>query len=113
MKICELKNEDFTYKQISNKLNELGYKPTRGKAKALMVKSKRTGNRPPMQELQVPEEKSEKGKTETVETEEELMKRLIAAGINGNMEEINSLENRALRGKIKAAIVREKRKLGK
>ena len=30
-KICELKDEGFTYKQISNKLNELGYKPTRGK----------------------------------------------------------------------------------
>ena len=61
----------------------------------------------------MPEEMSEKGKTEIGKTEEELMKRLIAAGINENMEEINSLENRALRGKIKAAIVREKRELGK
>ena len=30
-KICELKNEDLTYKQISNKLNKLDYEPTRGK----------------------------------------------------------------------------------
>ena len=30
-KICELKDEGLTYKQISNKLNELGYEPTRGK----------------------------------------------------------------------------------
>ncbi|MAA51397.1 MAG: hypothetical protein CMG76_02640 [Candidatus Marinimicrobia bacterium] len=30
-KICELKNEGLTYKQISDKLNELGYEPTRGK----------------------------------------------------------------------------------
>ena len=30
-KICELKDKGLTYKQISNKLNELGYKPTRGK----------------------------------------------------------------------------------
>jgi len=30
-KICDLKNEGSTYKQISNKLNELGYEPTRGK----------------------------------------------------------------------------------
>ena len=30
-KICELKDEGLTYKQISNKLNELGYVPTRGK----------------------------------------------------------------------------------
>ena len=26
-----MKNEGLTYKQISNKLNELGYEPTRGK----------------------------------------------------------------------------------
>ena len=30
-KICELKDKDLTYKQISNKLNEIGYEPTRGK----------------------------------------------------------------------------------
>ena len=30
-KICELKDEGLTYKQISNKLNKLSYKPTRGK----------------------------------------------------------------------------------
>jgi antitoxin component YwqK of YwqJK toxin-antitoxin module len=30
-KICELRNGGLTYKQISNKLNELGHKPTRGK----------------------------------------------------------------------------------
>ena len=30
-KICELKGEGLTFKQISNKLNELGYEPTRGK----------------------------------------------------------------------------------
>ena len=30
-RICEFKDKDFTYKQISNKLNELGYEPTRGK----------------------------------------------------------------------------------
>ena len=30
-KICELKDEGLTYKQISNKLNKLVYEPTRGK----------------------------------------------------------------------------------
>ena len=29
--ICKLKDKGFTYKQISNKLNEFGYEPTRGK----------------------------------------------------------------------------------
>ena len=37
------------------------------------------------------EEKSEQRKTETIENEEELMKRLIVMGINGNMEEINEI----------------------
>ena len=30
-KICELKDKGLTYKKISNKLNKLGYEPTRGK----------------------------------------------------------------------------------
>ena len=30
-KICELKDKGLTYKQISKKLNELGFEPTRGK----------------------------------------------------------------------------------
>ena len=30
-RICKFKDKGFTYKQISNKLNELGYEPTRGK----------------------------------------------------------------------------------
>ena len=91
-------------------INSIEEKLIRGKAKAMMVKSKRTGDRPPMPELQISSKKSEQGKTETVETEEELIKRLIAVGINGNMEEINALGNRVLRGKIKAAIIQNKRK---
>ena len=38
------------------------------------------------------------------------MKRLIAKGLQGDMEEINALDNKVIRGKIKAAIVKEKRK---
>jgi hypothetical protein len=38
------------------------------------------------------------------------MERLIAAGLGGDMEEINALDNKVLRGKIKASIVKEKRK---
>ena len=43
------------------------------------------------------------------ETKEEIMTRLIPLGLDGNMDEINALEDRVLRGKIKAAIVRAKR----
>ena len=40
---------------------------------------------------------------------DEMKERLIADGLNGNMEEINALDNKVLRGKIKAAIVKAKR----
>tara|TARA_Y100000385_G_C12809937_1_gene515625 strand:+ start:51 stop:677 length:627 start_codon:yes stop_codon:yes gene_type:complete len=84
-------------------------KVIRGKAKAMIVKIKRgTVERPPMPEVPtagvLPKEKI------CAETDEELMIRLISSGLEGNMDEINSLENRVLRGKIKAAIMKEKRK---
>ena len=43
------------------------------------------------------------------ETDEQLMERLIAKGLEGDMDEVNALDNRVLRGKIKAAIVKAKR----
>ena len=43
------------------------------------------------------------------EDEQGLIDRLVDAGVGGNMDEINALENRVLRGKIKAAIVKKKR----
>ena len=43
------------------------------------------------------------------EDEQGLIDRLVEAGVGGNMDEINALENRVLRGKIKAAIVKKKR----
>ena len=42
-------------------------------------------------------------------SESELIERLVAAGVEGNMDEINALDNRVLRGKIKAAVVKAKR----
>ena len=38
-----------------------------------------------------------------------MIERLIAEGLEGNMDEINALDNRVLRGKIKSAIVKAKR----
>ena len=84
-------------------------KVTRGKAKALLVKIKRgTAEAPPMPEVAVtaPVESN----ASDSETDEQLIERLVAAGLDGDMEEINSLENKVLRGKIKAAIVKAKRK---
>ena len=88
-------------------INNIPEKPLRGKAKAAMIKAKRTGELPPMPfipELAVPTPASEKQ-----ETESELIARLVDAGVTGSMDEINALENKVLRGKIKAAIIRAKR----
>ena len=84
-------------------------KVIRAKAKDMFVKSKRgSAERPEMPESSEPEseavESDQKG-----ESEDEMKERLIADGLNGNMEEINALENKVLRGKIKAAIVKAKR----
>ena len=89
-------------------VNAIDDKVTRGKAKALLVKIKRgTAEAPPMPDLSAPN--IEPVISEESETEEQLMERLIAEGLKGNMEEINSLDNKVLRGKIKAAIVKAKR----
>ena len=81
-------------------------KVTRGKAKAMIVKIKRgTIDRPAMPEI--PEATS--GSEAAGETDEQLMERLIAKGLEGDMDEVNALDNRVLRGKIKAAIVKAKR----
>jgi len=89
-------------------VNAIDDKVTRGKAKALLVKIKRgTAEAPPMPDLSVPN--NEPVISVESETEEQLMERLIVEGLEGNMEEINSLDNKVLRGKIKAAIVKAKR----
>ena len=84
-------------------------KVIRAKAKAMLVKIKRgSAERPAMPESSEPEPEAvvsdQKG-----ESEDEMKERLIADGLSGSMEEINALDNKVLRGKIKAAIVKAKR----
>ncbi|MDP6725985.1 MAG: hypothetical protein QF847_01875 [Candidatus Marinimicrobia bacterium] len=93
-------------------LNAISDKPTRGKAKAMLVKIKRgTVDLPPMPEISTtapaitPNDPTKPRK----ESEEEMILRLVDGGINGDMDEINALDNKAVRGKIKAAIVKAKR----
>ena len=88
-------------------INGIENKATRGKAKALVVKINRgKSERPPMPEIQ-----KAQPITDAVpqETEEKLINRLIGDGVAGNMDEINALENKVLRGKIKSAVVKAKR----
>ena len=76
----------------------------------MIVKIKRGSvERPPMPEITGVQEQ-EKLVTSKAETDEELISRLVAKGLAGDMDEINKLENRVIRGKIKATIVKEKRK---
>ena len=89
-------------------INSIEDKPTRGIAKALMGKIKRgAAERPPMPEI--PDTVSEQSENTAAESEEQLIERLVATGLTGEMEEVNALDNRVLRGKIKAAIVKAKR----
>ncbi len=95
-------------------INTIGDKPTRGKAKAMLVKIKRGSvERPPMPD-DIPAVSSSSTPTvdqgrEENEPEDVLISRLVEAGVDGNMDEINALDSRVLRGKIKAAIVKAKR----
>ncbi|MBL7012949.1 MAG: hypothetical protein ISR83_00885 [Candidatus Marinimicrobia bacterium] len=88
-------------------INSISEKPTRGLAKAGLVRAKRTGAVPPMPEISSTPASIEEPSSS--ESEDELIARLIADGISGDMDEINALESRVLRGKIKAAIVKAKR----
>ena len=87
-------------------VNNLQDKVLRGKIKAMIVKIKRGSiERPPMPKIE------NKNSKNNIESNEDKVNRLVADGVKGEMDEINSLEDRVLRGKIKAAIVKEKRKL--
>ena len=89
-------------------LNAVPDKVIRGKTKAMLAKIKRgVLERPPMPEASV--EPAPEASLEEQENEEQLIIRLVKAGVGGNMDETNSLDNKVLRGKIKSAIVKEKR----
>ena len=89
-------------------LNAVPDKVIRGKTKAMLAKIKRGAlERPPMPEASA--EPAPEANLEEQENEEQLIIRLVKAGVEGNMDETNSLDNKVLRGKIKSAIVKEKR----
>ena len=91
-------------------LNAVSDRVIRGKAKAMLVKIKRGAlERPPMPETSAKPAPSIETSFEEQENEEQLIARLVVAGVGGNMDEINALDNKVLRGKIKSAIVKEMR----
>ena len=91
-------------------LNAESDKVIRGKAKAMIVKIKRGSiDRPPMPVASTQATPLVVSTATNQEGEKELISRLVKDGVGGNMDEINSLDNRVLRGKIKSAIVKAKR----
>ena len=103
-------------------LNSVTDKVTRGKAKAMLIKINRGSiDRPIMPEAPsgpasaapdsapAPQSAEESTTSKNDNSESDLIERLVAAGLDGNMDEINALDDRVLRGKIKAAIVKAKR----
>ena len=84
-------------------------KVIRAKAKAMIVKVKRGSiERPSMPDVNAKAE-SNNQKLDDNEPDDQKIERLIASGVDGNMDEINSLEDKVLRGKIKAAVIKAKR----
>ena len=74
----------------------------------MLAKIKRGAlERPPMPEASA--EPAPEASLEEQESEEQLMIRLVKAGAGGNLDEINALDNKVLRGKIKSAIVKKMR----
>jgi len=91
-------------------LNAVPDRVIRGKAKAMLAKIKRGAlERPPMPETSSEPAPPTETSSAEQENEEQLILRLVKAGVDGNMDEINALDNKVLRGKIKSAIVKEMR----
>ena len=83
----------------------------RAKVKSRLVKAKRSGGVP-----EVPESapKAEPAVAELTEapaddTPEVIIEEAVQAALKGNMDLINGIENRVLRGKAKSALVKAKR----
>lgn len=93
-------------------INSIQDKALRGKAKSVMVRAKRSGNVPPMPDNipnAGPAEAAETPASANGESEDDIVQKLVAEGLAGNMDSINALEDRALRAKVKSALVKAKR----
>ena len=86
-------------------------KVTRAKAKAMIVKIKRGSiEKPKMPDISASGQSKPKiDNSSSKKTDEEIFEELLAKGLDNDMDEINALDNKVLRGKIKAAIVKAKR----
>ena len=74
----------------------------------IMKVNKGTVERPAMPDIKSDSQENENNDTHE-ETNDQKIDRLIAKGVQGEMDEINALTDKVLRGKIKAGIIKAKR----
>ena len=91
-------------------LDALDDKVVKAKSKSMIMKiNKGTAERPPMPAggtAAAPAAAAEPA----AENKEDLMSRLIKDGLGGKMDEINKLDDKVLRAKVKSGIMKAKRK---
>lgn len=93
-------------------INSIQDRALRGKAKSTMVRAKRSGNLPPMPEKTpnaAPAKDTGSAPALGEESEAEFIQKLVTEGLSGTMDSINAIEDRALRAKVKSALVKAKR----
>ena len=94
-------------------INSIPDKPTRGLAKAALIKAKRTGIIPPMPDISPekdsstpPKPKPDASGIPIFEDTQDLIHYAVNLALDGNMDVINGITNKPTRGKAKAMMVK-------
>ena len=83
-------------------INALDDKVLRAKVKSALIKAKRK-----------PDEQSSKTKPENPNPKDDIITKLVNEGLSGKMDNIDALEDRVLRAKVKSALIKAKKQVGK
>ena len=95
--------QEYVEKGLSGDMasvNSIEDRILRGKVKAAIVKAKRLG---------VKKESSHLEKTGAKSSNDDIITKLVDEGLTGNMENINALDDRVLRAKVKSALIKAKK----
>ncbi len=95
--------QEYVEKGLSGDMasvNSIEDRILRGKVKAAIVKAKRLGGK---------KESSQLKKTDARSSTDDIITKLVDEGLTGNMENINALDDRVLRAKVKSALIKAKK----
>ena len=95
--------QEYVEKGLSGDMasvNSIDDRILRGKVKAAIVKAKRLG---------VKKGSSQSKKTDAKPSSDDIITKLVDEGLTGNMENINALDDRVLRAKVKSALIKAKK----